>query len=398
MSSSRSRFGVLFLTVFIDLAGFGIILPILPYYAQTLGAGGLGFGALVGIYSFMQFIATQVLGRLSDRVGRRPVLLVTIFVSAAGYAMFGLAGSYPLLFIARMISGFSGGNISVAQAYIADVTSRAERSRGMGAVGAAFGLGFIVGPAIGSLAGARYAAWIAMGLCLVNFISAYFILPESLPLDRRSHRPLLDFSHLRAAMASRRLRGVMLFFGMMPVAFAGYTVALPLYAGVTFNWHEKELGGFFTIVGFMAALVQGYLFGRIARHVSDRTLVIVGTLGMALSIGAVPFLGTTAALYAWTAVLAFSNSVASPAATGLVSKLSGAAEQGTMLGAAQAFAALGRFTGPLVIGRLYDRSGSHAAFVASAACMMLALGAALTVPAGALPPVTGETEIPVVEP
>src|SRR5260370_30452054 len=152
-ASARSRFGVLFLTVFIDLAGFGLILPILPYYAQRLGAGGLGFGALVGIYSAMQFLATQVLGRLSDRVGRRPILLTTITVSALGYLMFGLAGSYPVLFLARMISGFSGGNISVAQAYIADVTAPAERSRGMGFIGAAFGLGFTVGPALGGLAG-----------------------------------------------------------------------------------------------------------------------------------------------------------------------------------------------------------------------------------------------------
>ncbi len=382
-SSARSRFGVLFLTIFIDLAGFGLILPILPYYAQRLGAGGLKFGALVGIYSAMQFVATQVLGRLSDRVGRRPILLTTIFVSAAGYTMFAFAGSYAVLFLARMISGFSGGNISVAQAYVADVTEHADRSRGMGVIGAAFGLGFIVGPALGGLAahygGPAAPAWVAVLLCVANFVSAYFILPESLPAARRSHRPLLDFAHLGQAMTRPQLRGVMLFFGIMPLAFAGYTVALPLYAGATFGWHERELGWFFTIVGFVAAVVQGYLFGRIAKRVGDRTLLMAGTLGMAIAIGAVPFLRSTAALYGWTVVLAFANSIAAPAATGLVSKLAGAREQGTMLGAAQAFSALGRLTGPLAIGRLYDRMGAHSAFFAAAACMGGALVAAASV-------------------
>jgi multidrug resistance protein len=382
-ASTRSRFGVLFLTVFIDLAGFGLILPILPYYAQQLGAGGLGFGALVGVYSAMQFLATQVLGRLSDRVGRRPILLTTITVSALGYLMFGLAGSYPVLFLARMISGFSGGNISVAQAYVADVTPPAERSRGMGFIGAAFGLGFIVGPALGGLAG-HYGgpsapAWCALALCAANLVSAYFILPESLPVEGRSHRPLLDLSHLREAVTEPRLRGLMIFFTVMPLAFAGYTVALPLYTGKVFGWRERELGWFFTIVGAIAALVQGYLFGRIVRRVGDRALVIAGALGMAIAIGVVPLLQSSASLYAWTALLAFSNSVAAPAATGLVSRLSGAHEQGTMLGAAQAMAALGRLTGPLVIGRVYDGWGARPAFLSAAAVMGLACLAATRV-------------------
>jgi multidrug resistance protein len=388
--SGRSRFGVLFLTVFIDLAGFGLILPILPYYAQKLGAGGLGFGALIGIYSAMQFIATQVLGRLSDRVGRRPILLVSILVSAAGYLMFAFAGSYAVLFLARMISGFSGGNISVAQAYVADVTEHSERSRGMGFIGAAFGLGFIVGPALGGLAG-HYGgptapAWVAFAMCLANLVSAWFILPESLSPARRSRPPLFDISHLARAVTRPHVRSLMLFFGVMPLSFAGYTVALPLYAGTTFGWRERELGWFFTIVGVMATLVQGYLFGKIARHVKDRTLVVAGALGMAIAIAAVPFLRSTLALYGWTAVLAFSNSVVAPAATGLVSKLSEVHEQGTMLGAAQAVAALGRLTGPVVMGQVYDGAGARPAFFTAAAVMLGAMLAATQVtPVPALP-------------
>jgi MFS family permease len=148
MVGTRSRFAVIFFTVLIDLIGFGIVMPILPFYAQRFGASGLAYGAVLGIYSFMQFVATALLGKLSDRIGRRPVLLTTMLCNAVGYVLFAFAGSYWLLFLSRLISGFAGGNISVAQAYMADITTPAERSRGMGIVGAAFGIGFSAGPAL----------------------------------------------------------------------------------------------------------------------------------------------------------------------------------------------------------------------------------------------------------
>jgi len=164
MPAARSRLSVIFFTILVDLIGFGIIIPILPYYAQRLGAGGFGLGALLGVFSLMQFVATAVLGRTSDRVGRRPILLATMLCNAAGYLLFAAAHSYALLFLARVVSGFAGGNISAAQAYVADITTRSERSRGMGVIGAAFGLGFIIGPAVGGLSAhylgrRRRASW-----------------------------------------------------------------------------------------------------------------------------------------------------------------------------------------------------------------------------------------------
>src|SRR5258706_642007 len=152
MPASRSRIGVIFFTVLIDLIGFGIVLPILPFYAQRFGAAGLGYGAVIGVFSLMQFVATPLLGKLSNRIGRRPLLLTTMSVNAVGYTLFAFAGSYWVLFLSRVVSGFAGGNISAAQAYIADITTPAERSRGMGMVGAAFGIGFSAGPAPGGLA------------------------------------------------------------------------------------------------------------------------------------------------------------------------------------------------------------------------------------------------------
>jgi len=382
-TATRSRFAVIFFTVLIDLIGFGIIIPILPYYAQRLGAGGLGLGALLGAFSAMQFVATTFLGRTSDRVGRRPILLATMLINALGYMLFAAAHSYPILFIARVVSGFAGGNISAAQAYIADITTPVERSRGMGIIGAAFGLGFIIGPAVGGLSAYYLGPWapglVAAGLSLVNFVSAYLILPESLKAEHRTERDLGDFSHIGDAIQTPRLAPLMLAWLVAPFAFSGYTVALPLWAGVTLGWREQQLGWCFTVIGATAAVVQGYAFGKLARRFGDRALLIFGGFGMALAIAVIPALHSSAALYAWTAVLAFSNSIFGPAATGLVSVFADPSEQGTVLGAAQALAALGRLLGPLTLGREYDAS-HPAAFLVAGAVMAIGGLVCLRVP------------------
>src|SRR5213595_566744 len=218
MPTTRSRVAVIFFTVLIDLIGFGIIIPILPYYAQRFGAGGLGLGALLGVFSAMQFVATAILGRTSDRIGRRPILLATMLVNALGYVLFAAAHSYAVLFFARVVSGFAGGNISAAQAYMADITTPAERSRGMGMIGAAFGLGFIIGPAIGGFAahylGPAAPGLVAAVLSLLNFISAYVILPESLRAEHRSERSTWDLSHIGDAVRDPKLAPLMAAWGI----------------------------------------------------------------------------------------------------------------------------------------------------------------------------------------
>src|SRR2546427_11960105 len=185
VATDRSRLGVIFFTVLIDLIGFGIVLPILPVYALKFGAQGIGYGALVFVFSAMQFLATALLGRLSDRIGRRPILLTTMVINAVGYVLFAFAPSYPALFVARVISGFASGNISAAQAYMADITTPAERARGMGVIGAAVGIGFVLGPLLGGLAGPFLGhlapRLIAAGLSVVNFFSASALPPESAP-------------------------------------------------------------------------------------------------------------------------------------------------------------------------------------------------------------------------
>jgi len=384
MPGTRYRFAILFFTVLIDLIGFGIIIPILPYYAQRMGARGLGVGLLFGIYSGMQFLSTALLGRLSDRVGRRPILLTTIVLNVGGCLLFAASHTYVLLFLARVVSGLGGGNVSVAQAYVADITTPAERSRGMGIIGAAFGIGFVLGPAIGGFAAHGYGptapALVAAGLSFLNLVSAYFVLPESLHTDLRATRPLFDLSHLGRALRHETLAPLMWAWFLAAFAFAGYTVALPLWTGAKFGWRERELGWFFTLIGATAAIVQGGLFGRIAKRTGDRRLVIAGGFGMAAAIAVVPALRTVPVLYAFTILLAFSNSIFVPAATGLVSILADPTEQGTVLGAAQALSALGRLLGPIALGWLFDVVSPAAAFVAAGLIMVLAATATIKLP------------------
>jgi predicted MFS family arabinose efflux permease len=303
--------------------------------------------------------------------------------NAVGYLLFAAAHSYGVLFLARVVSGFAGGNISAAQAYIADITTPANRSRGMGVIGAAFGLGFIIGPAVGGLSahywGPAAPGLIAAGLSLINFVSAFMILPESLSHEHRTERALWDFSHIGDALRDRRLAPLMAAWAIAPFAFAGYSVALPLWAAIEWGWHEQQLGWLFVVIGATAALVQGYLFGKLAVRVGDRLLLIAGAFGMAVAIAVIPALHTTLALYLWTVVLAFANSIFGPAASGLVSVFAGPAEQGTVLGAAQALSALGRLAGPIVVGQVYDHS-HNAAFLVAGGVMVLGGLATLRVP------------------
>lgn len=386
MPVPRARLGVIFFTVLIDLIGFGIVLPILPYLAQRLGAGGLGLGIVMGAFSGMQFISTAFLGRFSDTVGRRPILLVTMVINAAGYTLFAFAGSYPLLLFARIIGGLASGNISVAQAYIADISSPAERSRSMGVLGAAFGIGFVIGPAIGGLAahawGPMAPGLVAAGLSLLNLVLAWRILPESLQLHHRRSHNLFDFGHIGDAFRDVRLQALLVVWFVVPFAFTGFSTVMPLHTGAAFGWTARELGIAFAVIGVMAAVVQGWAFGKLATRYGDRSMLVIGVFGMAAAIAAIPFLPTGALVTAWMAPLAVMNSLFAPAATGMVSILADPSEQGAILGAAQALAALGRFAGPAAYGLVLDATSARSSYFAVGLIMVVGGFAAMRVPRG----------------
>jgi predicted MFS family arabinose efflux permease len=278
----------------------------------------------------------------------------------------------------------------------------------MGIVGAAFGIGFSAGPAVGGLAdhylGHLAPGLIAVGLSLANFVSAYFILPESLGHELRVKRPIFDLRHIGDAVARPRLRPLMIVWALTPLGFAGYTAALPYRVIDALHWKQLQLTYLFIIIGVTAAAVQGYLFGKVVRRTGERALVIAGAFGMAVAIAIIPVLGSSAELYAWTVVLAVANSVFSPAATGLVSVYAEPNEQGTVLGAAQAISALGRTAGPPLIGTVYDVSQVTSFLVAG--FFMAAAGlAALQLPlvtrhtaSGHPPPAPPVPSVPLPEP
>jgi MFS transporter, DHA1 family, tetracycline resistance protein len=381
----RSSLGILFVTVFIDLVGFGIVIPLLPLYAEQFGAGALTVTALVAVYSLMQFLFAPWWGQLSDRVGRRPVLLVGLFGSAASYLLFGLAGSLATLFVARMLAGVAGANVGVAQAYVADVTLPADRARGMGLIGAAFGLGFIFGPVIGGLlapygAGTPFLA--AAGLALVNGLVALRALPESKPAMGGTRviqagiaarwRTLVQLGRSR-----RLVWSLFTAFLLLTLAFAALEATLSIWAARRWDFSPSEVAYLFAYLGVLVTLVQGGLVGRLARRFGERPLALAGMVAFALGLAGIAISPTLPALAVALALLAVGQGLAGPALSALISRAASAEDQGRVLGISQSLSALGRVIGPLWGGFAYARIGIGAPYLSGAAIVMLALGVLL---------------------
>ena len=361
----RSPLAVIFVTVFIDLIGFGIVIPVLPLYAERFGASPLVIGLLLGIYSLMQCIFAPILGRLSDRIGRRPVLLVSILGTAAGFLLMGFARTLELLFLARIIDGITGGNISTAQAYIADVTPPERRSQGMGLIGAAFGMGFIFGPAIGgilshvSLAAPFFAA---AALAAANALAVYVWLPESLPASRRgairAHGSILEA--LRET-GSRSMRPILATYFFGTVAFSLLTATYALFAERRFGFTVPQIGYIFAGQGILGALIQGGLLGWLLRRSGDKALTVAGAIALMVSLFFLPMTASHAALFLATAGLAVGHSLMAAPLNGLASKAAGGDAQGRVLGLMQSAASAARIVGPVLGGCLLNVDAASAA-------------------------------------
>lgn len=367
----RSPLIVIFTTVFIDLVGFGIVIPVLPFYAEgtAFNATPRTVGLLFASYSIMQLIFSPILGGLSDKHGRRPVLLLSIIGTGIGFLMLGSARNLVMLFAGRILDGITGGNISTAQAYIADITTPENRAKGMGLIGAAFGLGFIFGPAIGGILsqwGIHVPFFFAAALCFANAALLYFTLPETVTADHPAKNSAAGGRSLRNVIASLkqpRLAFVLVIYFLFIVAFSIMTTSFSLYTMFRFGYDAKHTGYLFAYVGLIAVIIQGGLIGRLVKRFGELPLVIVGALCFAISLFAVPFVGPAAgglaALLIGGGVFSMGNSLATPALTSLASKSVGPAQQGAVLGVTQSTASLARAVGPSLAALLISSSIAH---------------------------------------
>lgn len=381
---------VLFLTVFIDLIGFGMVIPFLSFYAREYGASGIAVGAVVGVYSIMQFFFAPVWGRLSDRVGRRPVLLVSLTASTTGYLLFAFSRSLTVLFISRVIAGVGGANIGTAQAYITDSTSPENRAKGMGLIGAAFGLGFILGPPMSALLaklGISYGlhgnllpGLVAAGLSFTAFLVALSVLAESKPAHvkpRSGLPPQFDPRLWREVMSSGLLGPLMAGLFLTLLAVAGMEVSVTIHGRDRFQFRQEDIGYLFLFMGVIVATIQGGLIGKFVRKAGEQRVIATGAAAFVLGFALVPSIWRVPALYGVAFLIAIGQGLCYPALTSLVSKIAPENDRGSLLGLAASVGSLARFLGPLLSGFLYDLAKVAGAFYGGAVLMVMALLIAL---------------------
>lgn len=371
-----------FLAILLDLIGFGMILPILPFYAETLHAGPLAIGGIFASYSLAQLVFAPFLGRLSDRFGRRPLMLASIAGSAAAHLLFATAGSVLLLVVARSLAGIAAANYGIAQAYLADVTPAEERSRAMGLVGAAFGLGFVIGPALGGgLARFGIAAvpYTAAALSALNLLIAWLALPESLPpaaRRRASVTALVDRRAMADLWRDVRLRNLMLLFFLVMFCFSIMEASLALFCQARFGLGARGTSLLFTYVGVVLVVVQGGLLGRLVKTLGDRRLIGGGIALMALGLALLPLPPSAAWLLVPLGLLAAGSGVHNPSLLAVLSRLSAAGTQGETIGVSRSAGALARVAGPLAGTWLFATAGAASPFWTAGALMLVALAVA----------------------
>ena len=375
----NKQLGILLLVVFVDLLGFGMVIPVMPRYAAELGAPTAWIGLLLTGYSAMQFVFAPIWGRLSDRLGRRPVLLVSIGMTAVGFVAYSLAPSFGWLLASRLFAGAATANLAIARAYVADVTTPENRARGMGLIGASFGLGFILGPALASwlshysLAAPGYAA---AGLSLVNLVAAWLILPEPANRVAAAHRP--RFAALSGELRHPGIRRLLLTSFIAILAFAALEATFSLFAMDVFQLDQAHVGYVFAYIGVLAVVMQGGLIGPLTRRFGEARLLVVGLGLQAVTFVALPYAGSVGGMLAVLAPMSIGSGLTSPSISAMLSRMARKDDQGGTLGIGESASAMGRIIGPEAGTFTYSHVSFAFPYVAGGVLMALAALVAAT--------------------
>jgi len=373
------QLSILLLVVFVDLLGFGMVIPVMPRYAAELGAPTAWIGLLLTGYSAMQFVFAPIWGRLSDRVGRRPVLLVSIGMTAVGFIGYSLAPSFGWLLASRLFAGAATANLAIARAYVADVTTVENRAKGMGMIGASFGLGFILGPALASwlshysLAAPGYAA---AALSTVNLVAAWLILPEPSQRIAARHRP--RFEALTGELRHPGIRRLLLTSFIAILAFAALEATFSLFAKDVFQLDQAHVGFVFAYIGVVAVVMQGGLIGPLTRRFGERRLLVVGLALQAVTFVILPYAGSLGGMLAVLAPMSIGSGLVQPSISSLLSRMAKKEDQGGTLGIGESASAMGRIIGPEAGTYTYSHISFGFPYVAGGVLMAVAAVVAAT--------------------
>lgn len=375
----RSPLFLMALTIFIDFTGFGLVIPLLPFWAEHLGANPLGVGLILTTYALAQFLCTPILGLLSDRYGRRRIILLSLCIEVLSFGLTAGANSLPFLLFARVVGGVGAANIGSAQAVVSDVTPPEKRAAGMGAIGAAIGLGFVVGPALGGVFsphGEVTPFWIAMGLAMVNALLVFFLLPETRKKQDGSTAPRMGIGILFASWGKVARRGsiasLVLVNLLYTLAFTGMETVFPLLTQRNFAWGARQNGYVFTYVGFLVVLMQGGLVRRLVKRWGERNLMLGGLVFLSLGLLLLVWSSNLALLLIAVGILSLGDGAVTPTSSAVLSLLTPEMEQGEILGFSQGLGGLGRVIGPLIAGSLFAL-GPDLPFLTAGAFALLAI-------------------------
>jgi MFS transporter, DHA1 family, tetracycline resistance protein len=376
----RTALAVLFATVFIDLLGFGIVIPFLPLYAERLHVNAFGVGLILSIYSLMQLLCAPLLGGLSDHYGRRPIIMLGLLGSSISYVIYGFAASFALLLISRAVHGACAGTVSAAQAYVADTTTESERAHGMGMIGAAFGLGFVLGPAIGGILGhsnLRLPVFFAALLTLANLIFAAVALPESHLPDHAANltwaaaaAPLLKLPH---QLTRHRLSRLFVIAFLGTSAMAAFETTFALMVPGIYGYGLRGIGELLAFAGLLQAFTQGYLLRKIVARQGELRLVRIGMFAFAAGMAPMASMSSRGLLWTSLALLSIGYGLASPSIASLISRSTEHHLQGEVLGVNQSALSLARICGPLMAGFIYQTLAPAAVYASGAVTAIIAL-------------------------